>query len=380
MKTNENFLQNEENKKKQKSFSETAWKFIAGLITLLIFIVILIVFGYFGAFNWIALKVRLLTGLDMSLVNSLTLVLMAIFFGTPLGGFIWSFFPIPMKNKKIKRFSFLISLAALCFISFFTSKNVYFDPASGEPRMYYSIGIDGKYNLYETDGFDTQTGDKLLPITKEVIKKMNEIEAKKNEVQIDTSIIISSNVEEIQTTPIRKKPKIKKQTSASDSEKISKRTELKKESISKAQPDTITIKVQKIEAIKEVPRGYAISMLKNKNLRELANIFNGNIYYEPPRNPIACKITFQNNSSGTFYICDKNRSIIFKIPPKRKIETILSPDWYYIKSAESRIYHVIKTPNREEFFLEISNSDIPDPGEIFFGSDGDSGTLKTTGG
>jgi|GEM_PF-6700451 hypothetical protein len=170
MKKIENHLHKLEEEKNEpmSSFGKTAIK----VVIVSIVVVVLICFAQIEVFvvilNWLQSEVRLMTGLDAFLAKGIALILMAFVFGTPLGGSIWSFSPIPQKNKKRKRFVFLSALAALFFIIFFTSKDVYFNPETGKPIKYYSISPDGGYKISSSDGYNSITGEKLKLVNKKI--------------------------------------------------------------------------------------------------------------------------------------------------------------------------------------------------------------------
>lgn len=156
------------------SFGEKVLKFVAILIAAVLVIVFLQIATFFGMFNWVESWVRTLTGLDMYLVKGISFLLLAIFFGTSLSGMVWSFLPIPQKNKKRKRFIFLSVLALFFFGAYFTSRKVYFDPENGQPLQYFSVGVNGEYNFSSSEGYDPVTGDKLKQVDKAtVIQHLN---------------------------------------------------------------------------------------------------------------------------------------------------------------------------------------------------------------
>jgi hypothetical protein len=170
MKKISEFLQRtEDGKGNPSSFGVRVVKVIAAIIAIAILIVFLQIFAIFGIFNWAETQVRLLTGLDMYLVKGICFFLLALLFGTPLISFVWSFLPIPQKNKKRKRFILLSVLAIFFFAVYFSSKNVYFNPESGKPTKYYSLGPNGEYNFYSSGGYDPVTGDKLQKVDKETV-------------------------------------------------------------------------------------------------------------------------------------------------------------------------------------------------------------------
>jgi hypothetical protein len=48
---------------------------------------------------------------------------------------------------------------------------IFFDPITGEPRAWYWRSPDGQYEFYDGPGFEPQTGDQLIPLTKELVIK-----------------------------------------------------------------------------------------------------------------------------------------------------------------------------------------------------------------
>lgn len=170
MKKIEEILQNMEGKNGTLTpLGEKITKMIAVGLVVVVLLFVLIIASSIGMFNWLELKIRVLTGLDSFLAKGLSFLVLAVFFGTPLSGFTWSLLPIPQKNKKRKRFIFLSFLALSFFISYFTSKNVYFNPENGKPLKYFSIGVNGEYNFSNSDGYDPITGDKLQQVDKATI-------------------------------------------------------------------------------------------------------------------------------------------------------------------------------------------------------------------
>jgi hypothetical protein len=122
-------------------------------------------------FTWIESQVRAFTGLDSLLAKAISVLIMGVLLALPLWAFIFSFLPVPQKNKRGKRL-IVMSVFALMFVaSFFASKQVYFNPDSGKPMKYYSISPEGEYKFSTSDGYDPVTGDKLQPITKDIVIK-----------------------------------------------------------------------------------------------------------------------------------------------------------------------------------------------------------------
>lgn len=178
-------------------YSKLLRRVLIGVIALAIFIVLMAtgqILFILQIFGWIENKVRVTTGLDMLLVKGITAILMSIILILPIGGFILSFFPVPQKNKKIKRFTVFAIFALLFFAVYLSSTNVYFNPNTGQPLKYYSITTNGEYNFYSSNGYDPVTGDKLLPVNKEVVAQhlnnKSETNPKSTEKIIETIIIV----------------------------------------------------------------------------------------------------------------------------------------------------------------------------------------------
>lgn len=165
-----------ENPKKNNDFdySKLLKNALIALVAIIIFLILIatgqIIF-LLQVFGWLENMVTTITGLDVMLSKGISALLMAIILILPIGGFILSFFPVPQKNKKIKRFSVLAVFGALCIASFFASQNVFFDRETGEPLKYYSYSLNGGYNFFSSGGYDPLTGDSLRPINREVITK-----------------------------------------------------------------------------------------------------------------------------------------------------------------------------------------------------------------
>jgi len=151
----------------------TLWrKAEIGAVALVIFI-ILVGTGHIGVilyvFGWLENKVRVATGFDMLLVKGITATLISLLLILPIGGLILSFFPVPQKDKKIKRSAVFAIFAILCFATFLSSSNVFFNPTTGQPLKYYSVAPNGEYKFYSSAGYDPVTGDKLQTINKKVV-------------------------------------------------------------------------------------------------------------------------------------------------------------------------------------------------------------------
>lgn len=139
------------------------------VISIVLLLVITQISLFVGLFSWFVIKIRVISGLDVLPSQAIAFIAMALLLGTPLGNFVWSFFPIPQKDRKMKRFVSLSLMSLVCFVSVFVSKNVYFNPSNGQPIKYYVVNFNNKYEFYDAPGYDTKSGKKLKPVIKEVV-------------------------------------------------------------------------------------------------------------------------------------------------------------------------------------------------------------------
>lgn len=163
----------EKNTKENGNFnlSKVVRQIALAVILLVIFIALIaggqIIF-ILQIFGWIESVVRTSTGMDILFAKAVSAMVLAVLLFLPIWGLSLSFLPIPIKHKRGKRAIVLMIFALIFFALAFSSKNVFFDPKSGQPMKYYSMTPDGEYKLYSSAGYDPVTGDKLSPITKEV--------------------------------------------------------------------------------------------------------------------------------------------------------------------------------------------------------------------
>lgn len=153
-------------------------KFFKGLMIGIIVLVAIIavltganILFFWSIFSWLHGQVQVMTGMDPQLAKGVAAIFMAIFVAVPLGLMILSFSPIPFKNKGAYRSIFFLLAAGLFLLTYFGGKDTYFNPKTGEVVKYYSIRPNGEYLFYSEPGYDPVTGDKLLPVTKDIISK-----------------------------------------------------------------------------------------------------------------------------------------------------------------------------------------------------------------
>ena len=78
---------------------------------------------------------------------------------------------------------------------------VFFDPRTGEPHAWYWISANGRYEFYDSQGFQPQTGDKLQIVSREIINAWEEQQQtpttpqkSPNRVQITSDTVFSDPV------------------------------------------------------------------------------------------------------------------------------------------------------------------------------------------
>ena len=338
--------------KKGKIWSSIKKKVIKVLAIIVIVILVFIslhIIAFFGLYNWLESYICTLTGFDTYLARAITLILLALILGTSFGSTIWSFLPIPQKNKRQKRLIFLSVLAIFFFAAYFTSKNVYFNPNDGTPTQYYCVGSDGEYHFFKSDGYDPETGAKLLPVTKELILKIK----KDKEAFAEPSPRIVNSPITFEPVAPEQAVKVKEEIVIQQEEKVIKKPENKfKETVKKE--------------IVKTGYGYAISLDVNNYQANLANVFKPMDKYSYTGRLNTCETIFNNNSSGTFIVYDSGKQKLFKVPPGRELAIKMTPDCYYFKPVESENFTPLNIPNRTWFCIDITNSDVSEPGEFFF--------------
>jgi hypothetical protein len=58
---------------------------------------------------------------------------------------------------------------------------IFFSPRTGEPIVWYNRGKNSELQLFDLMGFDPETGDELLPITREIVALWRDQERKRND-------------------------------------------------------------------------------------------------------------------------------------------------------------------------------------------------------
>lgn len=157
-----------------KDLSPLTKKVIIAVVVMIVLFLLLVlgqITMFIGIFNWLVIKVRVISGLDMFLARGIAAILFACLLGAPLGRLIWSFFPVPQKSKKKNRFISLLIISLVFFVSFFVSQNVFFNSETGKTLKYYVVAVDGEYKFSSSAGYDPVTGKKFKPVIKEVAQR-----------------------------------------------------------------------------------------------------------------------------------------------------------------------------------------------------------------
>jgi TPR repeat protein len=77
-----------------------------------------------------------------------------------------------------------------------------FDPLTGEPRVWYWRGDDGKYEFYDNDGYHPRTGERLISLTKDaavkIVREAEEREKQLEEERKQRELVAQKRTEQIE--------------------------------------------------------------------------------------------------------------------------------------------------------------------------------------
>jgi hypothetical protein len=348
---------------------------------------------FWSMFNWLQNTISIVPAMDASLAKGIAAFLVALIVMLPLGKMTLSFTPIPQKNKSLYRSLMFIFVGIFFLFMYLGTEKVYFNPQTGLPMKYYSIGIDGKVCLSPVPGYNPETGDKLLPVTKEIIQKMkgitpsekivipekqkpvNKIIAQSSpEPKVAKVIIpVKRNFSEARQKVIEKKLTEREIKEEPDSVKIIS-NELPKSNEPKTlheiltgRPDPKPLVAEK-EREYDGPAGYSFSIVDNPELSKLGTVFEEQKVNRSYRSYVDCETIFNNASRGTFDFFDVNKNFLFRISPKKKSVMIMEARYYYFKLAESSKFIPFNLPERSKFVVKIADERTVAPGEVFTGA------------
>ena len=384
---------------------------LLGVVAVIIVIALITgsnIFFFWSIFDWFQDAI-VIAGLNPLLAKAIASLLLAVVVMLPLGKMTLSFTPIPQKNKGLYRALIFICIGIFFSLAALGTRNAFFDSKKGVPLKYYSE-VNGKIRIFTAPGFDPETGDSLLPVTKEVILRSKGIQLKK-EVEpsgrSEPASFISANgsysmnntnsVNNMAATTTLKDSVVKKEIASqidsvkSDSIRINTsviKTETPKEETFVEPENTLPPPPRKPRTLAEIlsgkvdenvnqeepkeevytgPIGYSISIIDNPNLEYLGNIFKEENHYKHSHRHSSCKTELENFSSGRFEFYDENKSLLFRVPAKKKMVLVLEPGYYYFKTEESFKFTPFNLPDREKFNMKISEvRDVPS-GEILIG-------------
>ncbi len=113
----------------------------------------------------------------------------------------------------------------------------FFDPNSGQTRVWYSKAADGSYELFDSKGFNPATSEPLMPVTKEIVAEIMARAAKDAE---DTRV----------REEARQREEAKQRVEAQAREEASQRETARK--LNPVQPDTVAPMPQCSGKVQEV--------------------------------------------------------------------------------------------------------------------------------
>lgn len=366
------------------------------------------IFFFWSIFDWFQ-GLIVIAGVNPLAAKAIASLLLAIVVMLPLGKMALSFTPIPQKNKRLYRALIFVLIGVFFICTTLGTRNAFFDSRKGEPLKYYSE-TNGKIKIFSAPGFDPETGDSLLPVTKEVVLRSKGIQLKKeikladrpkSTAQIPTtrsypiaaaaSNNITARVKTATDSVVKKEITSQIDTVKSSHSRISalKTTmEESKPEDSVYQNNTIPRPPRQLRTLKEIlsgkideetsgqepkeeeyagPVGYSISIVDNPELENLGNIFQDGNHYHYSHRFSSCRTELDNLSRGRFEFYDENKSLLVKVPAKKKMVLVLEPGYYYFKTEESFKFIPLHLPDRAKFNIKISEvRDMP-AGEILIG-------------
>lgn len=357
------FLQKLEKGGTLTKWGEKIMKVVLAVVVVIVLIILAQIGMFVGMFNWLEGVIRTTTGLDAMLAKAIAFLFLALLFGTPLGGFAWSFLPGPRKDKKKKRFIFLTVLSILFFGAYFASRDVYFDPETGEPVKYYSVDANGEYKFSSSGGYDPKTGEELKPATSEMFKKIREA----NEAAYKQKLIKDAKIQEFKRI-IRNERRLDslskadlqhRESEVAEAEFLQRQREegerqtelarLKKElekanaelerrthaesTAKSSQEKQIVRKSTEESKPKELPTGYRIAL--NGNSGSLERLFIPFVIRPGSAWTLfTCQVSFENNSSFTFDLYNYDRVRLFEVPPGEKTSLPIESGPHFLKARE----------------------------------------------
>jgi|GEM_PF-1708934 len=254
---------------------------ILGLIILIALITGANILFFWSIFNWLQNTIHGFTGWDVQISKGIAAFLVAIIVALPLGRFLLAYTPIPQKNKTLYRSLTAVVIALFFLFIWFGSQNTYFDSQTGKPLKYYSISPNGTYHFFSAPGFDPVTGDRLEPVTKEIVLKSKG----RGKIEIPKKYII---VEKIVEKPA---PPPAPVAQADETEKAEATTD---ETADETPVEKPAPKPTEYYRYKQTPKPYVPPIVINHDNRGI--------------------VTFRNETPYPVQILDNNQIEVFTIP------------------------------------------------------------------
>ncbi|MGE5426109.1 MAG: hypothetical protein ACM3PZ_03475 [Bacillota bacterium] len=102
----------------------------------------------------------------------------------PAGDMLKSFSSLPQREKRTYRaLTFLVIGSIFGLMYALQSDDVYFDPNTGKPMKYYSVSPEGTFTFFSSPGYDPLTGNKLMPVTQDIILRSRGVVPEANRYQ-----------------------------------------------------------------------------------------------------------------------------------------------------------------------------------------------------
>jgi len=125
-------------------------------------------FWVYQVYMWVLNGIRSGTSLDAGLARPLAILLtVAVYLSVPTIGV----FLLTQRRKREALLLLGIGLPLILLLMYVLGRNVYFNPLTGDPAKYYHIDRGGLVEIFSQDGFHPKTGERLRPITREIVVK-----------------------------------------------------------------------------------------------------------------------------------------------------------------------------------------------------------------
>lgn len=160
----------------QTGGTRSSWLKVGGTIFGLLLAVLLLVrflefLWVYHTFAWIFNGIRSSTGLDRGLAYPLAVFFTVVFYLSIPSLVVF------LLTRRHQREAFLllgIGLPLILLLIYVLGRGVYFDPITGAPIKYYHIDHQGNIHIASQDGFDPTIGDRLRPVTRDIVIKYEE--------------------------------------------------------------------------------------------------------------------------------------------------------------------------------------------------------------